>query len=64
MRLGEGETTLVLLASLTRAHQAKLDLIDTRTAEALARTEAAFLIGPDPTPGDIPVPSGAAEEKR
>ena len=64
MRLGEGDTTLVLLASLTRDLQAKVDLIDTRAAEALARTEAAFLIGPELTPNGSQDPSGAAEEKQ
>lgn len=46
MRLGE-VATLVLLESLTRAFQAKLDLIEARSAEAAARAEAAFLVGPE-----------------
>ena len=45
MRLGEG-ATLVWLESLTRAFRAKLDLIDARKDEALARTEASYLVGP------------------
>ncbi len=49
LRLGEGATTLVLLESITRAFQAKLELIDTRAAEALARTEVAYLTGPELT---------------
>jgi len=64
MRLGEGATTLVLLESLTRAFQAKLDLVDTRAAEALARAEVDYLIGPEATPEALPGPSGAAKEKR
>jgi outer membrane protein TolC len=46
MNLGEG-TSLVLLESLTRAHQTRLDLIDTRLAEALARAELEHLTGPE-----------------
>ena len=49
MRLGEG-TSLVLLASLTRAQETKLDLIGTRSAEALARAQLEYLTGP-PAPG-------------
>jgi outer membrane protein TolC len=49
LRLGEG-STLVLLESLARSVRARLDLIDTRAAEALARAEAAWLVGPAPTP--------------
>jgi len=68
MRLGEGATTLVLLESLTRAFQAKLDLIETRAAEALARTEVAYLIGPEATPEAISEsvedPSGEAVQDR
>lgn len=68
MRLGEGATTLVLLESLTRAFQAKLDLIDTRAAEALARTEIAYLVGPAATSeairDSVEDPSGEAEEQR
>lgn len=59
LRLGEG-TSLVLLESLTRALRTKLELIDTRSAEALARTEAAYLIGPEPNEE----PPGAADENR
>lgn len=47
MRLGEGASTLVLLSSLQRAYQTKLDLIETRSDAALARTELAFLVGPE-----------------
>ncbi|HVS17112.1 MAG TPA: TolC family protein [Planctomycetota bacterium] len=52
MRLGEGASTLVLLQSLQRAYQTKLELIDTRADEAVARTEVAFLIGPEPAEDD------------
>ena len=45
MRLGEG-SSLLLLESLQQAHQTKLDLIDTRAAEALARAEVEYLVGP------------------
>lgn len=45
MQLGEG-TSLVLLESLTRAHQTKLDLIETRAAQAVSRSELEFLTGP------------------
>lgn len=45
MRLGEG-SSLVLLESLMRAHQTKLDLVDSRASEALASAELAHLIGP------------------
>jgi outer membrane protein TolC len=48
LRLGES-TSLVLLESLTRAHHTKLELIETRSAEALARAELEYLTGP-PTP--------------
>ena len=47
VRLGEG-TGLVLLESLTRAHRVKLDLIETRSDEARARVELAYLTGPAP----------------
>jgi hypothetical protein len=40
----------VLLESLARSVSARLDLIDTRAAEALARAEAAWLVGPASTP--------------
>ncbi len=52
VQLGEG-TSLVLLESLTRAHEVKLDLIETRAAEALARAELAHLTGP-PTEEETP----------
>jgi outer membrane protein TolC len=45
VRLGEG-TSLVLLESLTRAHETKLELIETLSTEALARTELEFVTGP------------------
>jgi len=50
VRLGEG-SSLVLLESLTRAQETKLELIETRAAEALARAELEHLIGP---PEDTP----------
>jgi len=46
MRLGEADSTLVLLESLVRSFETRIELIDTRSAEALARTEAVHLIGP------------------
>ena len=49
MRLGEGASTLVLLSSLQSAYQTRLDLIDTRSDAALARTQVAFLVGPQTT---------------
>ncbi len=45
MQLGEGKG-LVVLESFTRAHQTKLDLIETRSAEALVRAELEYLTGP------------------
>lgn len=45
MSLGEG-TSLVLLESITRGYQAKLELIETRSTESLARAELEFLTGP------------------
>lgn len=45
MQLGES-SSLVLLESLTRAHQTQLELIETRAAEARARAELERLIGP------------------
>lgn len=46
MQLGEGGGTLVLLSSLSRSLEARLELLDARTQAALARTEAGFLVGP------------------
>ncbi len=45
LRLGE-ESGLVLLESIARAYETKLALIETRRAEARARTELELLIGP------------------
>jgi cobalt-zinc-cadmium efflux system outer membrane protein len=50
LRLGEG-SSLLLLESLNRAFQARLDQIDLRVAESLARSEVRFLLGPDTHPG-------------
>ncbi|MHC4376316.1 MAG: TolC family protein [Planctomycetota bacterium] len=47
MQLGEGSGTLVLLSSLSRSLEARLELLDARTQAALARTEAGFLVGPE-----------------
>jgi len=47
MQLGE-DTGLVLFESLQAAHETKLELIETRTAEAHARAEIEFLLGPAP----------------
>ena len=49
LELGEGGS-LVLLESLQRVHGTKLELIETRAAEALAHAEVEYLQGP-PTPG-------------
>jgi len=46
LRLGEG-SALVLLESLTRAHEAKLELVDVGEREALARLELTRLTGPE-----------------
>jgi CRISPR system Cascade subunit CasA len=46
VELGEG-SALVLLESLSRAHETKLRLIDARRAEADAIVEIAELLGPD-----------------
>ena len=45
VELGEGGS-LVLLESLTRAHQAKLDLIDARLDERTTENEIRHLLGP------------------
>ncbi len=45
MALGEG-SALVLLTSLTQAHQTKLDVLDLRLAQALAQAETEYLSGP------------------
>jgi len=50
MRLGE-DTGLVLLESLQTVHELKLERIETRSAEALARAQIQFLLGPSPSPG-------------
>lgn len=44
--LGEGGS-LVLLESLVRAHEAKLDLIEVRLEESTTQTEIRHLLGPD-----------------
>ena len=44
MRLGEGSSQV--LDSLTRSHEIRLELIEARTAEALARAELEYLAGP------------------
>jgi len=62
MRLGEG-TSLVLLESLTRAQETKLELIDTRAAEAVARAEVEYLIGPPLPPTTTETPATDEEEK-
>lgn len=57
LTLGEG-TVLVLFESLTRFNQTKLDLVDARSAEAIARVDVALLVGPE----TAPEPSEAKEE--
>jgi outer membrane protein TolC len=47
LRLGEGKS-LVLLESLTRAHEIKLELLEIRLRESLALAELDHLIGPQP----------------
>ena len=46
LELGEGGS-LVLLESLVRAHEAKLDLIEVRLEESTTQTEIRHLLGPD-----------------
>lgn len=58
MSLGEG-SSLVLLEGLMRAHQTKLDLVDSRASEAHARAELAHLIGPS----TVAAPTETAEEQ-
>ena len=57
LRLGEG-SSLVLLESLGRAHQTKLELIETRSSEALAAAELEHLTGPP-----VQVPPNEAKGK-
>lgn len=45
--------TLVLLESLTRQHDAKVELIDARLAESLAAIEIDEIAGPPPSPADL-----------
>jgi outer membrane protein TolC len=61
LELGEGGG-LVLLESLVRAHETKMQLIDVREAEALAAAELAFLTGPATVQVD-PEAAGAAEDE-
>lgn len=49
LQLGEGGT-LVLLESLARVAQTRMDLIDARLGESLARAELTLLVGPPATP--------------
>ncbi|MCP3905053.1 MAG: TolC family protein [Planctomycetes bacterium] len=51
VELGEG-SALVLLESLSRAHEVKLRLVDARRTEADAIVEIAELLGPDKSPID------------
>lgn len=46
VNLGEGES-LVLLESLVRSHEAKLQLIELQLEETLVQTEIRYLLGPD-----------------
>ncbi|MBX3742580.1 MAG: TolC family protein [Akkermansiaceae bacterium] len=46
LELGEGDS-LVLLESLVRAHEAKLDLIEARLEESDTQNEIRYLLGPD-----------------
>jgi outer membrane protein TolC len=54
-RLGEG-SSLVLLESLGRAHQTKLDLVETRLAETRVRAELEYVIGPPSSGGGAEAP--------
>lgn len=45
LQLGEG-ASLVLLESIVRSYETKLELIEARAAEALARAQVEFLTGP------------------
>jgi len=47
LQLGEGDI-LVLLESVTRSHQTRLETIDARESEALARLLLAHILGPKP----------------
>jgi outer membrane protein TolC len=47
LKLGEG-SGLVLLESLVRAHQTKMQLIDIKLNHAFARIKLAYLTGPEP----------------
>jgi hypothetical protein len=46
LEIGEGDS-LVLLESLVRAHEAKLDLIEARFEESDTQNEIRHLLGPD-----------------
>jgi len=46
LELGEGES-LVLLESLVRSYEAKLQLIDVQLEEARVKNEIRYLLGPD-----------------
>ena len=46
LEIGEGDS-LVLLESLVRAHEAKLDLIEARLEESATQNEIRHLTGPD-----------------
>jgi len=64
LELGEGGG-LVLLESLVRSHETKMQLIDVRLDEARATNEVAFLIGPArtaATPGNDESAPGADRE--
>ncbi len=58
-RLGD-VNTLVLLESLTRQHEAKLNLIEARKHEAIAAVDLQELVGPPQTPPPPPAPPSDA----
>jgi outer membrane protein TolC len=61
VELGEGGG-LVLLESLIRSHDTKLNMIDLRRDLALASAEVSFLLGPEwPTADSTPASDGATE---
>lgn len=51
VELGEG-SSLVLFESLTTAHETKLQLIQTRLNESIARAEMEYAVGPEITPNE------------
>jgi outer membrane protein TolC len=61
LELGEGGA-LVLLESITRAHDTKLQLLDLRLREATTEAELTWLIGPEITPTNPAADQGSEVE--